>query len=373
MIKYEIYVPGITDDDFDITLKINANSWIEALKIGLNRLGEDAKIIKNLMIDIMDDNSIHVTETINNRVFRIKELFDIEEKKEERPVIEAKPVEAAVTQNIEPIQKPVIEAKPVEAAGTQNIEPIQKPVIEAGGRSNATPVADVALQHPPKEERPVIEAKPVEKNIPLKNRFESHFDIDIEDEVKVKTNTTQKIKLGREITEKKIDVEDILSDLYFDIADIDRENNVLSAMEIVMDLTMKYMDSESGSVYLVDLNKNDIVFAAIRGPKAEELKKLNIRIPMGMGIVGFSVEENVSIAISEVNRDPRFYRAISQKLGYPTYSILSIPIYKKGRVYGAIQLINKKSSSKFTSEEISVIDYIANHAADYLERKYNKF
>ena len=147
----------------------------------------------------------------------------------------------------------------------------------------------------------------------------------------------------------------------------------MNAMEIVMDLTMKYMDSESGSVYLVDLDKNDIIFAAIRGPKAEALKKLNLRIPMGMGIVGFCVEENVSIAISEVNRDPRFYRAISQKLGYPTYSILSIPIYKNGRVYGAIQLINKKSSNKFTSEEVSIVDYIANHAADYLERKYNKF
>jgi len=342
MIKFEVYIPGITEDDFDITLKIKAKSWIEALKIGLNRLGEDAKIIKNLMIDIMDDESIHVTETVNNRVFRIKELVVEEEPK---PVIEAKPVgqvKPIVAQKLEPITEP-------------------KPVIEAKPVIKTKPVVAQKLE-------PITEPKPKK---PLKNRFEEHFDI--EDEVKVKTDTTQKITLGRQVVEEKINVEEILSDLYFDISDIDNENNVLNAMEIVMDLTMKYMNSESGSVYLVDMNKNDIIFAAIRGPKAEDLKKLNLRIPMGMGIVGFCVEENVSIAISEVNRDPRFYRAISQKLGYPTYSILSIPIYKSGRVYGAIQLINKKSSSKFTTDEISVIDYIANHAAQYLERKHNKF
>jgi len=369
MVKYEVYIPGIEEEDFDILLKIKAESWIEALKTGLSRLNEDAKLIKNLMIDIMDDNSIHVTETVNNRVFRIKEIVEPEEAKKEEAGAdmesthtekkeEASSGLSSVSQE-EP--KPVIEVKPVE---TPKVE--TKPVIEAKPVETPRPI----IEAKPVESKPVIEAKPVEKN-PMKKRFEEHFNI--EDEVKVKHDVTQKLKLGRDIVKSEINVEEVLSDLYFDISDIDLENNVLNAMEIVMDLTMKYMDSESGSVYLVDLNKNDIIFAAIRGPKADDLRKLNLRIPMGVGIVGFCVEENVSIAISEVSRDPRFYRAISQKLGYPTHSILSIPIYKEGRVYGAIQLINKKSDSKFTTDEISVISYIASHAAQYLERKHNKF
>jgi len=377
----------------------------------------------------MEDNTIHVTETVNNRVFRITELEEeiIAEVKKELPKEEIKPIEIKKEQETVNVEIPKIkeespkfksaldlfdddkedikeEIKPVEVKKEPEITKVEIPVIKNEVKEVIKEeIKPVEIKKEPevtKIEIPVIknevkevikeEIKPNEikkepeiipieifkpaeekKKPEIQNKFNELKNIEIENETKI--HSTQEIKLGRLQPIKEIDVDSILAELYFDITDIDSEKNISKAMEIAMDLSMKYMDCESGSVFLVDIDKNDLYFSAIRGPKAEDLKKLNIRIPMGIGVVGFCSEENVSLALSDVNRDPRFYRAISQKLGYPTYSILCVPMFKNGRVYGAIQLINKKSNNTFSSGEIAVIDYIATHVAEYLDKKFNVY
>ncbi len=428
--KFEVFIPGKTADDFDITLKIKAASWLEALKAGLSRMGEDSGLIKHILIDIMEDNTIHVTETVNGRVFRIKELEEevsqeskLAEEARVKAEAEAKiklEIEARVKAEVEAKLKAELEAKialEINSKNTANetdlakTQKIKLDSIEVKNQdfdsdkkesSETTPTknetTDETLDDDELELKAHFEAKLKaekesldnkkelleNKKEPLENKKES---LDVKNEIppvqtkKVdyeieeihKQQATQKIFVGRSEKVKEIDIDAILSELYFDISDIDSESNISAAMEIAMDLSMKYIECDSGSLYLVDLNKNDIFFSAIRGPKAEELKKLNIRIPMGIGIVGFCAEEDVSLAISDVNRDPRFYRAISQKLGYPTYSILCVPMHKNGRIYGAIQLINKHGSNTFTPGEVGVIDYICNHVAEYLERKINRY
>lgn len=396
--KFEVFIPGKTEDDFDITLKIKANSWVEALKAGLSRMGEDSSIVKKILVDIMEDNTIHVTETVNNRVFRITELEEempVEVKKE-LPKEEVKQIEIKKEPETAKIEIPKEETpkfksaldlfdddkeeikevtkeeiKPIEVKKEPEITKVEIPVIKEEVKVIIKEeIKPIEVKKEP-EILPIEILKPVEekKKPEIQNKFNDLKNIEIENETKI--HSTQEIKLGRLQPIKEIDVDSILTELYFDITDIDSEKNISKAMEIAMDLSMKYMDCESGSVFLVDIDKNDLYFSAIRGPKADDLKKLNIRIPMGIGIVGFCSEENVSLALSDVNRDPRFYRSISQKLGYPTYSILCVPMFKNGRVYGAIQLINKKSNNTFTKGEIAVIDYIATHVAEYLDKKFN--
>ncbi|MBN2695319.1 GAF domain-containing protein [bacterium] len=480
--KFEVFIPGKTVDDFDITLKIKAASWLEALKAGLSRMGEDSGLIKHILIDIMEDNTIHVTETVNSRVFRIKELEE-EAPKENSNEAKLKAEEERLRSEAEARIKAELEAKikaELEAKIKAELEAKLKKELEANNISNSnkadsieiaidtdsdkskkielnkdellkidtiesttvidsenkdsqestlkkddktdetvddsdeleltaqfqaklkaekeiktleskngdlSKTPDVLVEKKLTEEKEIIpevkkEIPPIQevkKEIPPVQEIKKEIPpvqtkkVDYEIEEVHKQQATQKIFVGRSEKIKEIDVDAILSELYFDISDIDSESNISAAMEIAMDLSMKYIECDSGSLYLVDLNKNDIYFSAIRGPKAEDLKKLNIRIPMGIGIVGFCAEENVSLAISDVNRDPRFYRAISQKLGYPTYSILSVPMYKRGRVYGVIQLINKHSSNTFTPGEVGVIDYICKHVAEYLDRKINRY
>jgi putative methionine-R-sulfoxide reductase with GAF domain len=374
--RFEVFIPGKVEDDFDITLKVKANSWLEALKSGLAKLGEDSNLMKHIMIDIMDDNSFHITETLNHRVFRIRELLEEEPKKE---VVKEKPIEPKevvepqeeLKEVVKDESKEVVKDEPKEVVKEKEvvkdkskevvkevIKEIQKPIYKKVEiKKFEIPKKEVVKDEPKKE---VVKDEP-KKEAPKKVTLE------IEDIIK---SPTIKIELGRKREDTK-NIDGILEELYFDISAIDMQQDVLKAMEMIMDFSMQYIDCESGSTYLVDMDKNDFYFAAIRGPKADLLRSLNLRIPVGVGIAGFSIIENLSLAISDVNRDPRFYKAISDKLGYPTYSMVCIPMHANGRVYGAIQLINKTKNNTFTVGELNILDYIASHAAKYLDRKFN--
>ncbi len=369
--RFEVFIPGKVEDDFDITLKIKANSWLEALKSGLAKLGEDSNLMKHIMIDIMDDNSFHITETLNHRVFRIRELLEEEPKKE---VIKEKPIETKeVIKDVptEPKEEPkeVVkeEAKEVvKEKAKEVVKDIQKPIYrKVEIKKFEVPKKDI-VEEPQKEtpKKEIVKEAPKKE---VKKEAPKKVTLEIEDIIK---SPTIKIELGRKREDTK-NIDGILEELYFDISAIDTQKDVLKAMEMIMDFSMQYIDCESGSTYIVDMDKNDFYFAAIRGPKAELLRSLNLRIPVGVGIAGFSIIENLSLAISDVNRDPRFYKAISDKLGYPTYSMVCIPMHANGRVYGAIQLINKTKNNTFTIGELNILDYIASHAAKYLDRKFN--
>src|SRR6188508_362747 len=78
MAKFEVFIPAAEAGGFDMTLKVDAANWMAALKAGLQKLGEQGSTIQNVLVDIQDDNTIHVTEPKDNRVFRIKELSEEE-------------------------------------------------------------------------------------------------------------------------------------------------------------------------------------------------------------------------------------------------------------------------------------------------------
>ena len=76
MSKFEVHIPATDGNGFNVTLKVGADNWMSALKAGLQKLGEQGTISQNVMVDIQEDNSIHVTEAASGRVFRIREMTD---------------------------------------------------------------------------------------------------------------------------------------------------------------------------------------------------------------------------------------------------------------------------------------------------------
>ena len=159
-------------------------------------------------------------------------------------------------------------------------------------------------------------------------------------------------------------IEDVFGELFeaahriFDIRDLKK------ASQFILDLALKTIHADSGSTLIADIDADDLYFAAARGPKADDV--LSFRVPMGQGIVGFCAQEGVSLAISDVQKNPYFYAAISKSIGYDTKSILCSPAQHNGRVYGALELINKAGGTSFSNDEINVLNYLAHEFAEYL-------
>jgi GAF domain-containing protein len=162
-------------------------------------------------------------------------------------------------------------------------------------------------------------------------------------------------------------VEEVLSELFERTQDafgLEREEG----LAFLLDLALEKIPAESGSVFVADFSSNDLALAQARGPKSAELKRLDLRMPVGVGIVGFCAQEAVSLAISDTQKDPRFYKNVSKKLGYDTRSILCAPMVSDGRTFGCLEVINKKGTSHFTDSELAILAYVAHQGAKYLEQ-----
>ncbi len=257
MPRFEVFAPAAPlGQPNDVTLRVDAEHWLGALKAGLERIGGPR--MSNVLCDIQADGSIHVTDTQSTRVFRIREVG---------------------------------EAAPA-----------------------APPPARIG--RPP---RPPT-------------------------------------------------TEDLLAELFERVSEIALERDRKKGLAFLLDLAMEKIDCEAGSVLLARLAGRELEFAVARGPRAEEIAKLGLTVPMGVGIVGFSAQENVCVAVSDAEKDPRFYRVISRAIGYETRSILCAPVARKGRVLGALEVLNKRDGRAFEQADLAVLSYLAHQAAALLER-----
>jgi hypothetical protein len=71
---FEVFIPSLEAGAPGITLTLEAPNWIGALRTGLQNIGEGQASISNVMCDIKEDNSIHVTDVASHRVFRLREV-----------------------------------------------------------------------------------------------------------------------------------------------------------------------------------------------------------------------------------------------------------------------------------------------------------
>ena len=134
----------------------------------------------------------------------------------------------------------------------------------------------------------------------------------------------------------------------------------------LLDLALEKIPAEAGSVFSSELITGTLRFVAVRGPKAKEILESRSVLPAGAGIAGFCTAEGVSVALSDVHRDRRWYSAIADRLQYETRSLLCSPMVSAGRAYGCLELINRKPSGNFSDQEVGMLAYIAHQGALFL-------
>ncbi len=132
-----------------------------------------------------------------------------------------------------------------------------------------------------------------------------------------------------------------------------------AAANLALDVAMAWVPCESGSVLYTHVNQRDLYFVAARGPKSEEV--FSFLVPTGRGIVGFAAAEGTCLAVNDVRRDPRFFSRISEALGHEVRNLMAAPLLTRGKVFGAIELINRQGGHAFRGEELrqlSLVGYV---------------
>jgi len=257
MPRFEVFCPAAPPAlAADVTLRIEAEHWLAALKAGLLKVG-GPQPAAHVLCDVQADGSIHVSDPRGGGVFRIQEL------------------------------------------GAERAAEVV-PAAAAPGRIGGPP-------RPPS-------------------------------------------------------AEDVLAELFDRVAELAGQRDRSAALGFLLHLAMEKVDAEAGSVFSARLGGRELELAVARGPRAKELLALRVAVPVGVGIVGFCAQEDVCLAISDAEKDPRFHRAVSDAIGYETRSLLCAPIAQKGQVLGALEVLNKRGGRPFDAADLAVLSYLAHQA-----------
>ena len=101
---------------------------------------------------------------------------------------------------------------------------------------------------------------------------------------------------------------------------------------------MSYMDTEAASIFLLDAADEKLTCQACAGPVSIE----GLSLARNQGIVGRALSDNCVQMVRDVSTDGDFSTAVDDRTGFTTRSILCAPLMAKGRLLGALEVINKR-------------------------------
>ena len=129
---------------------------------------------------------------------------------------------------------------------------------------------------------------------------------------------------------------------------------------LVVQKINEYFDVEAGSLLLLDPQTEELVF--VMTLEAGEEKLAGVRVPPGQGFVGEAIRTRQAVISLDVQNDPRFYKKVSDDVGFVTRSAICVPMLVKGREIGVIQLLNKLEGT-FDDDDLNRLSAMANTIA----------
>ncbi|HEV3140603.1 MAG TPA: GAF domain-containing protein, partial [Vicinamibacterales bacterium] len=113
------------------------------------------------------------------------------------------------------------------------------------------------------------------------------------------------------------------------------------------------------AVYLLDTKTNELTIAYSVG--YPEALARTLRVPIGHGLVGAAVAEGQPILVNDVHTDPRYVEAVPG-----SNAELVVPLRRKGRVIGALNLLSD-TPGQFTESDEAILRQFAAHVAVAIE------
>lgn len=133
----------------------------------------------------------------------------------------------------------------------------------------------------------------------------------------------------------------------------------------LMELTNRLLRTEASSLLIIDERGRRLLFKSAAGAKANEVT--GVTLDADKGIVGWVIKNRKPYIAHDVTADAEWSHEVSEMLGFPTRSILCVPIILRDRLLGAIEAINKRDDASFDAADVALLATLANHAALALE------
>jgi len=123
------------------------------------------------------------------------------------------------------------------------------------------------------------------------------------------------------------------------------------ALEQTLETIRQGLCAEAASIFLFDATEQVLECKASLGPHPAT----GMKVPRGVGIVGQVAEQRRAVLVEDVATYPGFYRAIDQKTGFVTRSVVCAPLTVRDKVLGSVMLLNKSAGGHFSDQDQALL------------------
>jgi signal transduction histidine kinase len=136
-------------------------------------------------------------------------------------------------------------------------------------------------------------------------------------------------------------------------------------LEQIMQESQAVTDAEASCLALYNETAGEFVFEVVLGEKGAEAKKIRLRAEEG--IIGAVATSGIPMNIEDAYADGRFAARVDESTGFVTRNMLAVPMIRRGRIIGVIEVLNKRSGAFFSEEDLSILQILAHQAAITIE------
>ena len=139
----------------------------------------------------------------------------------------------------------------------------------------------------------------------------------------------------------------LIEALVTEVGRIDAGATVDHACALALEVLLRVVPAQSGSVVLLRDAGETLEFVAATGPHRSRI--VGRRMPASQGIVGMSIRGGRSVLVRLASHHPAHYALIDRELNHQTQALLVAPIRGGSGITGAVELINPIGGQEFVS------------------------
>ncbi len=128
-------------------------------------------------------------------------------------------------------------------------------------------------------------------------------------------------------------------------------------LELIINTATTMMRAKASSLLLLDHKTQKLYFKVATGEKKEEVRKFEINL--GQGIAGYVALTGEPLLIPDVRKDNRWYKKISESIGFETKSIACVPMKVGQDIIGVVEIIDKEDGTEIQEKDMQTLTAFA--------------
>jgi diguanylate cyclase (GGDEF)-like protein len=128
-------------------------------------------------------------------------------------------------------------------------------------------------------------------------------------------------------------------------------------LRIVLDRLKTLTQAEALSLMLYDADRDELVFAATE--TLRENAVVGVRLPPSTSLASWVARSGEAAVVNDVQNDPRFYPEIDRLTHFTTRNLLSVPLFRGGRVAGVLEVANRHGGGDYDDDDRRRLEALA--------------